>query len=185
MMGVGAPSVAVYEVKPHIISLKYELPGRITPYRQSQVRPQVDGIIIERLFEEGANVEKGDQLYQIDDKRYAAALNSALADLESAKANVKKVESLASRYKELVKIDAVSQQEYDDAKAEVDQAKAAIAVAEAAVDLAQVNLDYTKVYAPISGRISRSFVTEGTLVTANQEQFLATITQLDPVYVDM
>jgi membrane fusion protein, multidrug efflux system len=185
MMGGGAPAVAVYEVKSHSVSLKYELPGRITPYRQSQVRPQVDGIIVERLFEEGANVEKGDQLYQIDDKRYAAALNSALADLESAKANVKKVESLANRYKELVKIDAVSQQEYDDAKAELDQAKAAIAVAEAAVDLAQVNLDYTKVYAPISGRISRSFVTEGTLVTANQQQFLATITQLDPVYVDM
>lgn len=178
-------AVAVLELKPQRITFTRQLPGRVSPYRQSQVRPQVDGIITERLFEEGADVEKGQQLYQIDDARYKAALNSAKADLASASANVKTVEARAKRYEELVKINAVSEQEYDDVKAQFDQATAAIAVAQAAVDVAQVNLDYTKVYAPISGRISRSFVTEGTLVTANQAQFLATITQLDPVYIDM
>lgn len=178
-------AVAVLELAPETITFSHELPGRVSPYRQSQVRPQVDGIITERLFEEGADVEKGQQLYQIDDARYEAALNSAKADLKSAKANVKTVEARAKRYEDLVKINAVSEQEYDDVRAQYDQAKAAIAVAQAAVDLAQVNLDYTKVYAPISGRISRSFVTEGTLVTANQAQNLATITQLDPVYIDM
>lgn len=167
------------------INISYQLPGRVTPFRQSQVRPQVDGIIVERLFEEGADVEKGQQLYQIDDARYEASLNSAIADLNSAKASVKTIEARANRYKDLVKISAVSAQEYDDAKAELDQARASIAVAQAAVDVAQVNLDYTKVYAPITGRISRSFVTEGALVTANQSQHMATITQLDPVYIDM
>lgn len=178
-------AVAILELKPQRITFTQQLPGRISPYRQSQVRPQVDGIITKRLFEEGADVEKGQQLYQIDDARYKAALNSAKADLASARANVKTVEARAKRYEDLVKINAVSEQEYDDVKAQFDQATAAIAVAQAAVDVAQVNLDYTKVYAPISGRISRSFVTEGTLVTANQAQFLATITQLDPVYIDM
>ncbi len=178
-------AVAVLELKPQTIRFTQQLPGRISPYRQSQVRPQVDGIITARLFEEGADVEEGQQLYQIDDARHKAALNSAKADLASARANVKTVEARAKRYEDLVKINAVSEQEYDDVKAQYDQATAAIAVAQAAVDVAQVNLDYTKVYAPISGRISRSFVTEGTLVTANQAQNLATITQLAPVYIDM
>lgn len=181
----GPQSVAVLTLEKQKITFTQELPGRITPFRQSQVRPQVDGIITERLFEEGVTVEKGQQLYQIDDARYRAALNSAIADLKSAKANIKSVEARADRYKDLVKINAVSAQEYDDVKAEFDQAKAAVAVAQAAVDVAQVNLDYTKVYAPISGRIGRSIVTEGALVTANQSQHLAIITQLDPVYVDM
>lgn len=183
--GMPPQAVAIIELQPQTISFTHELPGRIQPFRQSQVRPQVDGIITERLFEEGVDVARGQQLYQIDDARYKAALNSAKADLASARANVKTVEARARRYEDLVKINAVSEQEYDDVKAQFDQATAAIAVAQAAVDLAQVNLDYTKVYAPISGRISRSFVTEGALVTANQSQHLATITQLDPVYVDM
>lgn len=178
-------SVAVKTLQVEKIDITYQLPGRITPFRQSQVRPQVDGIVIERLFEEGADVEKGQQLYQIDDARYKASLNSAMADLKSAEASIKTIEARADRYKDLVKINAVSKQEYDDAVAELDQAKASIAVAQAAVDMAQVNLDYTKVYAPITGRISRSFVTEGALVTANQSQHLATITQIDPVYIDM
>lgn len=178
-------AVSVLPLEAQTINMTYKLPGRVTAYRQSQVRPQVDGIITARLFEEGSNVEKGQPLYQIDDARYRAALNSALADLKSAEASVKTVEARASRYTELVKIDAVSQQEYDDVVAQLDQARAAIAVAQAAVDVAQVNLDYTKVYAPIDGRISRSFVTEGALVTASQSQHLATITQLQPVYVDM
>ncbi|TNE84122.1 MAG: efflux RND transporter periplasmic adaptor subunit [Gammaproteobacteria bacterium] len=183
--GMPPQAVAIIELQPQTVSFTHELPGRIQPFRQSQVRPQVDGIITERLFEEGVDVARGQQLYQIDDARYKAALNSAKADLASARANVKTVEARARRYEDLVKINAVSEQEYDDVKAQFDQAIAAIAVAQAAVDLAQVNLDYTKVYAPISGRISRSFVTEGALVTANQSQHLATITQLDPVYVDM
>ena len=179
------PAVAVLKTQLQTISLSHQLPGRISPYRQSQVRPQVDGIVTERLFEEGADVKKGQQLYQIDDARYRAALSSAKADLKSAQANVKTVEARSKRYEALVKIQAVSQQEYDDVNAQLDQANAEIAVAQAAVDLAQVNLGYTKVYAPISGRISRSLVTEGALVTANQSQHLATITQLDPVYIDM
>ena len=180
-----ATEVAVMTVQSQTINYKQELPGRVAPYRQSQVRPQVDGIVTVRLFEEGADVEKGQQLYQIDDARYKAALNSAIADLNSAKASVKSIQAREKRYKDLVKIDAVSAQEYDDVKAELDQANAAIAVAQAAVDVAEVNLGYTKVYAPISGRISRSFVTEGALVTANQAQQLAVITQLNPVYIDM
>lgn len=177
--------VSVTDVQEQQITIKQTLPGRVSAFRQSQIRPQVDGIITERLFEEGAEVTKGQQLYQIDDARYKAALNSTLADLKSAEANVKTVKAREKRYKDLVKLKAVSQQEYDDVRAELDQADASIAVAQAAVDLAQVNLDYTKVYAPIDGRISRSFVTEGALVTANQTTNLATITQLDPVYIDM
>lgn len=167
------------------IPTRQTLPGRVTAYRQSEVRPQVDGIVTQRLFEEGSKVEKGQQLYQIDDSRYKALLNSAYADLKSAKADVQAVEANAKRSEELVKVGAVSKQANDNAKAELNRARAAVSVAQAAVDLAKVNLDYTKVYAPISGQIGRSFVTDGTLVTANQSQALAMITQLDPIYVDM
>lgn len=177
--------VEVIQMQPESVAISYELPGRVSAYRQSQIRPQVDGIITERMFEEGTDVEKGQQLYQIDDARYKALLNSAKADLASASANVKTVKARAVRYKELVKIKAISQQELDDTNSQLHQANAAVAVAQAAVELAQVNLDYTKVYAPITGRISRSFVTEGALVTTNQAQSLTTITQLDPVYVDL
>lgn len=184
----GAPPampVSVLKLEEQTISMKHSLPARITPFRQAEIRPQVDGIITQRLFTEGSDVKKGDQLYQIDDTRYKALLNSALADLTSAKANIKTTEARAARYRDLVKIKAVSQQEYDDAVAALDQSKAGIAVAEAAVEIAQVNLDYTKVYAPIDGRIGKSFVTEGALVTANQQQHLSVITQLDPVFIDM
>jgi membrane fusion protein (multidrug efflux system) len=183
--GQGAQAVSVMQLKTQTVSLSRALPGRISAFRQSQVRPQVNGIITQRLFEEGANVEKGQQLYQIDDARYEAALLSAQADLNSARSNIASVKARTSRYKDLVKIDAVSRQEYDDVKAQLDQANAGVAVAQAAVDVAQVNLDYTKVYAPISGRIGRSLVTEGALVTANQQQAMSVITQLDPIYVDM
>jgi membrane fusion protein (multidrug efflux system) len=180
-----AQEVSVIKAEIREISGHKTLPGRLTPYRQSEVRPQVDGVITARLFEEGSNVNQGQQLYQIDDARYKASYNSAIADLKSAEANVKSVDARAKRYQELVAINAVSKQEYDDAIAQANQAVAAVAVAQAAVDVAKVNLDYTKVYAPISGKIGRSLVTEGTLVTANQAQNLATITQLDPIYVDM
>ena len=184
-MAMPPQPVEVLKIEPETAAISYELPGRAAAYRQSQIRPQVDGIITDRMFEEGTDVEKGQQLYQIDDARYKALLNSAKADLASASANVKTVKARASRYKELVKIKAISQQELDDTNSQLHQANAAVAVAQAAVELAQVNLDYTKVYAPITGRISRSFVTEGALVTTNQAQSLATITQLDPMYVDL
>lgn len=179
------PTVSVMTLAEQPIEFSMTLPGRVTPFRQSQVRPQVDGVVTKRLFEEGAQVEQGQQLYQIDDARYIARLNSAQADLESVKANLKAVQAKSARYKDLVSRNAVSQQEYDDVIAQTAQAQAAISVANASLALAQVNLDYTKVYAPIDGQISRSYVTEGALVTTNQAQQLATITQLDPVYLDM
>lgn len=184
-MSMMKPSVSVQKISLQNIPSTQVLPGRISALAQAQIRPQVNGIITERLFEEGTLVEKGQQLYQIDDKSYKAAVASAKADLKSAQANLKSIKAKASRYKSLVKIEAVSRQDYDDIKAQLDQAKAAIAVAQAAIDVTQVNLDYTKVYAPISGRIGRSLVTEGALVTANQAQSLAIITQLNPIYVDM
>ncbi|MBU2980006.1 efflux RND transporter periplasmic adaptor subunit [Alteromonas sp. C1M14] len=180
-----APTVSVLTVATQNVKHTVTLPGRVTPIQQSHVRPQVEGVLVKRLFEEGALVERGQQLFQIDDARYSAQLASAKADLKSAQANLKTLEARAARYKDLLSRNAVSQQEYDDALAESEQAEAQISVAQAAVDLAQVDLDYTKVYAPISGQIGRSFVTVGSLVTASQEQQLATITQLDPVYVDM
>ena len=179
------PTVSVLEVVLQPVENTVTLPGRVSPLRQSQVRPQVEGVITERLFEEGAFVEKGQQLYQIDDSRYAAQLASAKADVKSAEANRKTLEARAERYKGLLDKNAVSQQEYDDAIAQAEQADAQISVAKAAVELAQVDLDFTKVYAPISGQISRSYMTVGALVTSNQTQQLATITQLDPIYVDM
>lgn len=180
----GVP-VKVINISSEMVSTSLELPGRVSAFRQSHVRPQVNGVITERLFEQGTVVEKGQQLYQIDDLQYRAALASAEADVQSAKASVKTSQAKKQRYEDLLKTNAISQQDYDDIVAQVDQAVAAVSVAEAQVALAKVNMDYTKVYAPISGRISRSFFTEGALVTANQTDPLATITQLDPVYVDV
>lgn len=179
------PTVSIMTLSSQAVEFSMTLPGRVTPFRQSQVRPQVDGVVTCRLFEEGAQVKQGQQLYQIDDARYAARLNSAIADLQSVKANLKAIQAKSARYKDLVSRNAVSQQEYDDVIAQTAQAQAAISVANAAVAVAQINLDYTKVYAPIDGQISRSYVTEGALVTTNQAQQLATITLLDPVYLDM
>lgn len=180
-----ALAVSVLEMAKQDTRIQYELPGRLTPYRQSQVRPQVDGVITKRLFEEGGRVKAGQQLYQIDDARYRATYRSALADLKSAQSNLATIQTKETRYRDLLKTGAISEQGYDNVKAELDQAQAAIAVAQSAVDLAKVNLDYTKMYAPISGRIGRSLVSEGALVTANQAQHLAVITQLDPIYVDI
>lgn len=179
------PAVSVLEIRSQKINLTETLPGRITAFRQAEIRPQVNGIIIERLFEEGSTVEKGQQLYQIDDAPYKAQLSSAEADLKSANASIESVRARAERFEKLQKSNSISKQEYDDALAQLAQAKANIAVAQAAVDVANVNLNYTKVYAPISGHISKSFVTEGALVTANQQQHLAVITQLNPIYADL
>ncbi|MES2677342.1 MAG: efflux RND transporter periplasmic adaptor subunit [Pseudomonadota bacterium] len=162
-----------------------ELPGRTSAYRFAEIRPQVDGIILKRFFTEGSLVKKGQQLYQIDDAPYLAAYNSAKADLEKAKANLVTTKAKNDRFKKLIEVDAVSKQEYDDVIASLGEAKATVAIAKAAVDKAKVYLNYTKVFAPISGRISKSLVTEGSLVAANQAQIITNITQLDPIYVDI
>ncbi|MBF0423771.1 MAG: efflux RND transporter periplasmic adaptor subunit [Magnetococcales bacterium] len=164
---------------------QYALPGRVVAARQSDVRPQVDGIITRRLFEEGSEVVKGQQLFQIVDSRYEAVLKSALADLHGAQANLIAVKASVERSGELAKNNLVSRQAYDDKVASLGVAQAAIGIAQAKVDQARINLEYTKVSAPISGRISRSLVSEGALVTANQSRELATITALSPMYVDM
>lgn len=180
-----AATVGVIEVAPSDIDVTSELPGRVTAFRVSEVRPQVSGILKKRLFEEGAEVKAGQQLYQIDPERYGASLASAEADLAKANASLKSVQAKASRYFELVKINAVSKQDYDDAVASFDQAKAEVKSAKASLDLAAIDLVYTRMNAPISGRIGKSNVTEGALVTANQETSLTTVTQLDPIYVDL
>lgn len=185
--GAGMPpvEVAVITATPSNVPVTTDLPGRTTAFRVAEVRPQVSGIVLKRLFEEGSDVQAGQQLYQIDPAPYQAVVQSAQADLAKARATLKSVEAKAARYAELVKINAVSRQDYDDVIASLDQAKAQIQVAQAAIDTARINLDYTKVYAPIAGRIGKSTVTEGALVTANQTTSMALITQLDPIYVDL
>lgn len=179
------PEVNVLTLAPQRVPLYTDLPGRTSAYRVAEVRPQVSGIVLKRLFEEGSEVKAGQQLYQIDPSTYQANVQSAQADLSKARATLKSIQAKAARYAELVKINAVSRQDHDDVVASLDQAKADIMVAQAAVDTAQISVDYTKVYAPISGRIGKSAITEGALVTANQTTPMATITQLDPIYVDV
>ena len=181
----GPVPVAVVTVQEQNLPLWTELPGRTSAFRVAELRPQVSGIIQKRLFQEGAEVKAGQQLYQIDPASYQAAVQSAQADVAKAQANLKSAQSRATRYGELVNSNAVSRQEYDDAMATLDQAKAQILSAQAALRTTQVSLDYTRVYAPITGRIGKSAVTEGALVTAGQAASLATITQLDPIYVDL
>ena len=162
-----------------------EFPGRTTAFKVSEIRPQVNGIIQSRLFTEGSNVKKGQQLYQIDAAPYQAAYDSAKATLAKAEAMVKSTEAKTKRYKSLVKIEAISKQDYDDIIATSAQAVADVGVAKAALATATINLNYTKVYAPISGRIGKSIVTEGALVSASQADALTSITQLTPIYVDI
>lgn len=177
--------VAVFEVNPRPLTLSRELPGRTAPYRVAEVRARVDGIIGERLFEEGSTVKKGDVLYRIDPEPYEAQLQSAQASLARAEANLTAAEAQVKRYKELVERRAVSQQEYDDAVARVGTARADVAAAKAAMRSAQIDLGYTEVTAPIDGRIGRSEVTEGAYVQRAAANLLATIHQLDPIYVDV
>jgi len=179
------PEVGVVVVQPQRVSLTMELPGRTSPYLIAEVRPQVSGIIQKRIFTEGSDVKAGQVLYRIDPATYQAAYDSAKAALARAEASVATVRLKADRYKELVKIKAVSQQDYDDADAALKQAEADVASAKAAVETARINLAYTKVTAPISGRIGRSTVTDGALVTGNQTTSLATIQQLGSMYVDV
>ncbi|MHC6224244.1 efflux RND transporter periplasmic adaptor subunit [Pseudomonas sp. X10] len=166
-----APQVGVVTLQPQAFTLTSELPGRTSAYRVAEVRPQVNGIILKRLFKEGSEVKEGQQLYQIDPSVYEANLANAQANLQATR-------SLAERYKQLIDEQAVSKQEYDDANAKRLQA-------EASLKSAQIDLRYTKVLAPISGRIGRSAVTEGALVSNGQSNAMATIQQLDPIYVDV
>ena len=181
----GPPEVGVVVVQPQRVSLTMELPGRTSPSLIAEVRPQVSGIVQKRIFTEGSDVKAGQVLYHIDPATYQAAYDSAKAALARAEASVATVRLKAQRYKDLVKIKAVSQQDYDDADAALKQSEADVAFAKAAVETARINLAYTKVVAPISGRIGRSTVTDGALVTGNQTTALATIQQLGSMYVDV
>ncbi len=180
-----ATTVDVVTLTPKAVELTEQLPGRTSAYRIAEVRPQVAGIITKRLFVEGSEVKKGQVLYQIDPATYAAALESAKADLASAKASLEQYRLQNKRYADLVKQNAISRQDYEDARASYSAAQASVMAAKAAVKTAQINLDYTKIKAPISGRIGKSEVTEGALVTASQSAYLATIQQLNPLYVDI
>jgi membrane fusion protein (multidrug efflux system) len=165
------PKVSVVTVRAQAVPITTELPGRVAGYRYADVRPQVNGIILKRLFVEGGDVKAGQQLYQIDPAPYQASYDSAVAAHASARA-------LWERYKPLAEANAVSKQDYDNALASHLQAQAA-------VETARINLIYTRVLSPITGRISRSLITEGALVTANQTTAIANVQQLDPVYVDV
>ncbi|PKN12409.1 MAG: efflux transporter periplasmic adaptor subunit [Deltaproteobacteria bacterium HGW-Deltaproteobacteria-4] len=181
----GPPEVAVLTVQPQSVTLTTELSGRTSPWQVAEVRPQVAGIIQKRLFTEGAEVKAGQVLFQIDPASYQAALASARAMLARAEANLLPAQLRAGRYQELLESRAISQQDHDDAQAAVKQAEAEVAAARAAVENARINMQYTSIAAPISGRIGRSSVTAGALVTANQDAALATIQQLDPIFVDV
>lgn len=177
--------VSVMTVEAQDISINNELPGRVEAFRTAEIRPQVSGIIQSRFFDEGSLVKEGQQLYQIDAARYEADYQSANASLQNIKAELELAVALQSRYRSLIQSNTVSEQEFDSAKAAVAQAEAAVAISQAEVEAAKINLGYTKVYAPISGYIGPSTVTEGALVTAQQQATLATIRQLDPIYVDL
>ena len=181
----GPPEVGIIVVKPEKITLTTELSGRTSPQQSAEVRPQVGGIIQKRLFTEGSDVKAGQVLYQIDPATYQAAFASTKASQARAEANLNSVRLKAERYQELVGIKAVSQQDNDDAQAMFKQAEADVASTKAAVETARINLAYTRITAPISGRIGRSTITDGALVTASQPTALATIQQLGSMYVDV
>lgn len=178
-------TVTVQAVTTQPLALEQSLPGRTVAYMVAEVRPQVGGIIQKRLFTEGQEVKAGQVLYQIDSASYRASYDSARGALAQAEAAVLSAGPKAARYRELVAIDAVSKQDVDDADAALRQYEAAVVAAKAALQAAQINLDYTRIRAPISGRIGTSTYTPGALVTASQTSALTTIQQLDPIYVDV
>ena len=177
--------VTLLAVEPADVPLTADLPARVNAYRKAEVRPQVEGIIVDRLFTEGSIVKEGQSLYKIDPQVYQAAFDSAQAALESAKAKLAASQLKRSRRRSLRQAQAVSEQEWEDANAEYLQDLAAANLARAQLRAAEIRLRYTDVLAPISGRIGKSSCTQGSLVTANQAEELAVIQQLDPVYVDM
>ncbi|MBX3157717.1 MAG: efflux RND transporter periplasmic adaptor subunit [Deltaproteobacteria bacterium] len=176
--------VGVVEIRPQRVLLTTELPGRTSAVRAGEVRARVDGIVLQRLYQEGADVQQGQQLFQIDPAPYRAALQSADAQLKSAEASASTAKLLAERYARLIKQNAVSRQEYDNAVAQEKSARASVDAARAQVKTAEINLGYTRVYAPISGRSGRSIVPVGAYVQQSQATLLTTVTQLDPMYVD-
>ena len=181
----GTPQVGVMTVQSQSLPLVTELPGRIVPTLMAEVRPQVTGIVKSRSFTEGSLVKAGQLLYEIDPATYRAAVDNAQAALARAEANLVATRLRATRLKELAAMKAAGQQESDDAAATLLQAEADVAAAKASLQTQRISLDYTRVVAPISGRIGRSSVTQGALVTANQAAALATLQKLDPVYVDV
>lgn len=177
--------VGVVTINPQPVEIITELPGRTSAFRVAEVRPQVGGIILKRLYEEGSDVKEGDQLYQIDPARYQAAYDSAKANVSRAEAAAEVARLLAERRAKLVTSRVISKQDYDDASAALKQADADVAAAKADLETARINLEYTKVLSPIAGRIGRSSVTEGALVATGQATPLSTVYQLDPIYVDV
>jgi membrane fusion protein, multidrug efflux system len=177
--------VGVVTIVARPTTLTTELPGRTVPYRIAEVRPRVSGIIQERLFTEGGEIEAGQVLYQIDPAIYQAAYESAEAALARSRATLDRARMKADRYARLADSKAVSQEDNDDTQAALKEAVASVAVDQAALERARIDLAYTRVESPISGRIGRSTVTQGALVTANQAQALSTVQQLDPMYVDL
>ncbi|RUO55642.1 efflux RND transporter periplasmic adaptor subunit [Pseudidiomarina homiensis] len=178
-------TVGVVTIQPENVELQVTLPGRATAFRTAEVRPQVGGILEQKFFTEGSTVEAGQSLYQIDASTYQADLSAAEAAVAQAEATLAASSARFNRLQDLLQQKAVSQQEYDEAEASYLQAKAALKVALAEQERAELNLEYTKVKAPISGRIGRSLLTEGALVSVGQTQALTTIHQLDPIYVDI
>ncbi len=179
------PEVGVVTLKNEPLKITTELPGRTSSYRVAEVRPQVSGIILKRNFVEGSDVKAGQSLYQIDPATYQAAYDSAKAELAQAQANARVAQLTITRYKPLLGTKYISQQDYDNAAATAAQTAAASQAAQANVETARINLAYTKVTSPISGRIGKSSVTEGALVASAQTTALATVQQLDPMYVDV
>ncbi|EED4362763.1 multidrug efflux RND transporter periplasmic adaptor subunit AcrA [Salmonella enterica subsp. enterica] len=183
--GQQMPEVGVVTLKTEPLQITTELPGRTVAYRIAEVRPQVSGIILKRNFVEGSDIEAGVSLYQIDPATYQATYDSAKGDLAKAQAAANIDELTVKRYQKLLGTQYISKQEYDQALADAQQATAAVVAAKAAVETARINLAYTKVTSPISGRIGKSSVTEGALVQNGQASALATVQQLDPIYVDV
>jgi membrane fusion protein (multidrug efflux system) len=183
--GMPPPEVSVVTLAPQTVTLSRELPGRTVPYLVAEVRPQATGIVKERLFVEGALVKAGQPLYQLDDAVYRAEAASARATLARAEATLNTATLNARRSTELLKIEAVSKQDDENAQAARQLAEADVAAARAAADRAAINLGYAKIASPIPGRIGKSSVTPGALLTANQENAIATVQQLDPMYVDV
>ena len=177
--------VSVVVLRPKPVAISAELPGRVAASLVAEVRPQVGGLIKSRLFREGSEVKAGDLLYEIDPATYQAALDSAVASLARAEASVPNAQAKVDRYRDLIRQNAISKQDNDDANAALAQAQADVASAKASLDTARINLAYTRVTAPISGRVDRSTLTPGALVTANQTTALTTIRQLHPINVDV
>ncbi|WP_028455908.1 efflux RND transporter periplasmic adaptor subunit [Chitinilyticum litopenaei] len=181
----GPAEVGVVTLAPRSVRIERELPGRASPFRVAEIRPQVGGIVQKRLFAEGGEVKAGELLYQINPEVYQAAFDSAKATLAKAEANLMTLKLKAERYKELVAINGVSKQEHDDAQAAWLQAQADVAAAKAALESARINLAYSRITSPIAGVIGKSSVTEGALLAVGQAAPLATVQQLDPIYVDI